>query len=505
MALTQKDREMAEAILAGKKVKPATSTTFSPLDARFKRLKETARRTVTGEQTPISTGLQVIGEGLGAAGEVVAGAAGTAFRALPGFIEDPLRGAGRAVAQTKGARKLADIIGGGVQEFQEFEERSPVAGANVRALANIVSSIPVSRGAQIVGRGAAVGTRKVAQEAADTMAARQATKQVKKVSKSAEKAEELFEKATDVAPRTKQKFQDQTGKSIAKFLSENQLPIDVKKGTKGNVLDTVQTRRIISEELFPEVNQQLDEVLRSTAERFNLDDLRIAARRKVVKSPKKMAAKKQEAVLKSIDDFIDAEKRRFGADVNALELNKMKQGFWKFFEGDSIEKNAARQLGFTAMEAIEDSFRQPVIRQLNRVAKDYINALDTLKKIDGSVVRGGVLGKKFNQLIGAVVGARVPVVGPLFGAQLAGKLTDILNNPATLSKKALDQLKKSGVIPENIKTLESAKKFVIQERERLVKEFIQPNIPLLPIGKQIELPARGVLEGQQKLREMIGR
>lgn len=457
----------------------------------------------SGQQGAFRTGGQVAGQVLGGAADIGARSLGALLKAVtPNFIEKP---AVSALEKGVGAVVSSPLVRPLVAGAMNLQEQNTPATRDIKALlgaTDFVTSIATGGAASKAERAA----KKQAAKVATTLEANKAIKTIAKQKKVTQKAISLFDKAVDVAPKTKKQFEEKTGKTVSEFLVEHQLPVSTKTGAAGNVLDTTEAVAELKRTFLPETHKVLDKLLETSRETFSLAELQKEAIQAAKRSKVRVSAKKMESIIDNMKSFIEAERRRYGDVINGKQLNQIKQGMWREFEGDSALKNAAREIGFAALKKIDETYKNPLIKQLNKQSGEFQNAVRILSKLDGSTVRMSGLGKKINQLIGAGVGSGVPLVGPLAGAYAAGKYTDFITNPSRITKKALEGLKQAGVVPESIKTIEAAQKFIIKEQKRLVKEFIEPNVPLLPAGGSvIEGQAPGILQGQQKLRDLINR
>lgn len=453
-----------------------------------------------GEQSGFETLGQIGLQTLGGASDVIFGGISRGLSAVtPDVIEKPVvEGATRAISSVLGATPVP-------QAMQRLEADTRTT-RNIKGLlsgvgfaTDIAGAGLARKPAQAVAKKATTFGSQAAQKAVEPIA----SVAVKTPTKRIKQAQELYNRATDVAPSAKRRFEERTGRNVADTLLEEQLPLRTKKEASGVVLDTTDASRKINEELIPTYNDIISEILKDAPNKFNLESLRRRAKQSL--SEMNEAAKVKVDVSKAVDDFIDAEIAEKGLEIAAKEYNDLKKNFWRFFEGDSIQKKAARELGFAIKKDIEDIFDVPIIRELNARQGALIELRSALARMNSKTVRGSGLGKKFNQLAGAVAGSQVPIVGPILGATIGGKVTEFLLNPERLTKAALDQLKKAGVIPASVKKLDEAREFIRKNREKIIQDLLAPQTRLLPAGpspsqRPIQLPSPGILEGQAKVR-----
>lgn len=134
------------------------------LGQRLQNVKSSFGEFTAGKQDPISTSLQIVGQGAGAVGDVAGqaliGAAKTAVKALPGQIEKPVIEATKKVGteflNTPLGQSALSAVRGGVETYNEFKAKNPIAARNLEAVVNIGSLLPIGKGAQVAGKGTEV-------------------------------------------------------------------------------------------------------------------------------------------------------------------------------------------------------------------------------------------------------------------------------------------------------------------------------------------------------------
>lgn len=97
---------------------------------------------------PLETGIRTVGQAAGAIGDVIGQAATSGFRALPDYIENPIRQAGRDVMQTG----VGQAIGQTAQKYESWAQKNPRAAKDLEGIVNITSLLPTWKGAQVAGR-----------------------------------------------------------------------------------------------------------------------------------------------------------------------------------------------------------------------------------------------------------------------------------------------------------------------------------------------------------------
>lgn len=160
---------------------------MSDLDVRGEQVKDIRKQTHSGEQSygeglfqmvgkPIAgTVLDFIGEGLV-----------SAFRALPDFVEQPIREQAEALMKTETGRKGFSALADGMEAYEEFAKENPRAARNIDSVANVaLLFVPpkgagaAKSGAQQVGKGATILSKTAG--VVDRAAAKQIAKRQKDV------------------------------------------------------------------------------------------------------------------------------------------------------------------------------------------------------------------------------------------------------------------------------------------------------------------------------------
>lgn len=161
-------------------------------------------------------------------------------------------------------------------------------------------------------------------------------------------------------------------------------------------------------------------------------------------------------VAKYFDDEI-AERGRF---IDALNANQVKRGFTNAgdYKNLSPGQKHMRQSAGIVRKAIEDYFGNKIpIKDINRILGDFIEARNFLQSKQGTVVKGGLLGKRLASIAGSVAGrtlSSVPVLGEFLGYQVGGMLNDYAISP---DRKLGNILQKTeGFIPPSETTMRKA-------------------------------------------------
>lgn len=139
------------------------------LAKRGSNVKASVQRAASGKQNPLSSGIQLVGQGIGAATDILSrGVGATAKAVAPQSLEDAL---GRGV-QRVGESKVGQFAGDIAERYQSWKAKNPEAAANLEGVVNIASLIPIGKGAQVTGKGVAAvgkGTKALTREGGDLL------------------------------------------------------------------------------------------------------------------------------------------------------------------------------------------------------------------------------------------------------------------------------------------------------------------------------------------------
>ena len=376
--------------------------------------------------------------------------------------------------------KYIDAIGqfykqryGGVENIAETVANDPfgfiadvgtvggLAGAGVRAGGRVASR------PDIVRAGSFPATRQAGQTVVSG-AKETAGRVISKVTKSPEKlAEEATSTYREILRPTQGEIRNieiRKGQDINKYYrlaAEEGIPIKqtVEKGVgKLDNIEAIQSLRPKVEK----VHEQLNSLLRSDKTRkFNLSEIGNTAKaslRNTISNADDLARAERD-----INRYISAEINRHGQVVDALTLNNIKQGMWSvgYNALRPTAKSTARKVGNVIKNKIEQAFPAENIRGLNTKSGDYQTLIHLLENAQGRVVKGGQLGQYFANVIGAVAGSKIPVVGPLVGAYIGGKVSKAMYAPERLSAVASGKMRQA----------------LSRMPRRFNAEVVYPNIP----------------------------
>lgn len=313
-----------------------------------------------------------------------------------------------------------------------------------------------------------------------------------------QKVKEGWENALDVRTKRLQNFEESAGKTLPEAMVDQQLPglkktkqgyIDA-KDTEKAARESVQKLETTKQEIFNTRKQadiDIDQVAEEAKRRINdPNDLNYIVN-----------AEDAEKSIEDIDSYVNAFKRRKGNSIFDVKLaDEAKKGAWESAYEDlrPTKDKALRTFGNTLKDTIESKFvagEQNIIKQINKeegTLLGIIKALDVKggMGVHGRVVRGGVLGKKFDELTGSYIGSMtgIPVIGPLAGAKLAEKLNSYRLDPSRLTKNAVKELQQAGVIPKWVNTQTEALVFLRSKQADNIINSYKPKMLALPAAKE---------------------
>lgn len=233
--------------------------------------------------------------------------------------------------------------------------------------------------------------------------------------------------------------------------AEEQLPIKQTKTNNRQELDTLAAREKLTprqEQLHQKLNEEL---AKDPNQQFDLKNIGRKAKAELRTSIKNDTEFKNAAadIDEQINDAINAR----GRFVTGSDLNNFKQGMWSvgYNQLKPTAQSTARKIGFIAKEAIEKAYPNSNIAGLNELSGKYATLNHLLENAHGRVVAGGRLGKYVANTIGAVAGSKIPVVGPILGAHVGGKVSDFIYAPARASASAAAKAGKAGISGKSFK------------------------------------------------------
>tara|TARA_R100001530_G_scaffold13251_3_gene12280 strand:+ start:18525 stop:20057 length:1533 start_codon:yes stop_codon:yes gene_type:complete len=227
--------------------KPITKGIFSriqeTLNERGSKFKATFKRTAQMEQTPLETGIQVVGGGIGLAGDL-------AFQSAVGAAETIAPRATTNISQAITEAITGTRIPEVASKIDDWAQEHPRAAANLGGIIDIASIVPVGKAGQVGLKSAKAGIRKGAATAAKAgVAAEKVGAAAKTTAKTAAGiAEDVIPstqniishqvtRALDLTQGDARNILNSTGNEVGEFVARNNLIKESKAETLAAVDD----------------------------------------------------------------------------------------------------------------------------------------------------------------------------------------------------------------------------------------------------------------------------
>lgn len=322
--------------------------------------------------------------------------------------------------------------------------------------------------------------------------------ELKKAENAYNKGIETYNKLLNITPTERANLTKKYGSTdaISKTLIEESIPLKIDETGRYETIEQAKELR----ERMSEPAKILNEILsENPLKRNDIEALRERMKEEI--ASKRKSALEVEDSMKEIDDIFDAEMRRYGKLVNDTELNQIKQGLWSmsYNQNRPNMNQTAREIGHIIKDIIEKNNPDVKVKELNSYIGRLADTAQTIEKMNGKIVpAGGVFSKRIMQTIGAISGSSFPVLGNIAGFQVAGKVFEYMRNPERLTMKRLNEFKKIGVIPENIKNLNEAKAYLVDLKVNPKKTLMLPE-PTAIYGKEWQGGQSGIIRKQQEV------
>ncbi len=243
---------------------------------RFAGAKEAFGRIIErpGEervQTPVETSLQVVGEGFGFLGDVLGEGVVRGIKAVtPDKVEEAIATKAREILSTPQGKTALQVLSQGVEDYEAWKGENPRAAANVEAVVDISSLLPVERAVTLGVKPAVTAARRGAAELAETTAetaaeaARRGVEAGRVVRGAAEEIIPTTEQvvgrqitqALDLTPGDISNIRNSTGNDVGDFVARNNLI----GGNKKETLDAVDN---FFSENYAQVREEIGKVTKS--------------------------------------------------------------------------------------------------------------------------------------------------------------------------------------------------------------------------------------------------
>lgn len=237
-------------------------------------------------------------------------------------------------------------------------------------------------------------------------------------------------------------------------MAREQLPI--LRDSNGKI-DTTQARQIIQDRMSNISDEHLSGIINSDQTEWHSLDEAVAKTKEQVAAGSGTATYKKQ-VMAQLDQHLADEKELAGLKTDESmkmtgeNTQKMKRSLQSEANYDrtapQASNDAKTKLASTLRQNLENHYLDKAdLGAINKQTQKYIMMDNALKSVHGQVVRGGALGKMINQGIGTIAGAAtgIPIIGPLAGREIAGRLTDYALDPERLTSQASARVAKAGI------------------------------------------------------------
>ena len=287
-------------------------------------------------------------------------------------------------------------------------------------------------------------------------------------------------------------------RNTPQFLAKNNVVLPVKKG-KIQVDEPI--RQI--KDLVEPLNEIMTGILDNSTNAYRVSEVMD----QVVKSMDTKANRASGELSKKeaeVARFFTEIQKRFGEDIDAGDLSKIKSRQWKQSSVfDSTKSQAERDVAFdiakTLQKIIEDTHEDKVIKELNSLIGDHYSAANFLEKNRGKTVNGGRLSGNFARVIGGMAGAKLGIAGAFAGQEVGGRLADMaisnsLSNPlrnmilSQAEQRSPEILKKAKYLLARMEARDTILK--LPEAEGLTEKGVTKASRVIGTG-QINIPEEG--------------
>lgn len=275
--------------------------------------------------------------------------------------------------------------------------------------------------------------------------------------KQLDKAESVYSEVLNLGKRQLRNQQTaalsgRAEKNVPRLLAQEGIAL---KRTPDGKLDTTEAIQTLRERM-----DKVDDHLTAALEKdptpwLDYDSLMEKTKTQIQSGPGTASQKK--AMLADIQSIVGDEKEALGvttggdiALANGSQAATFKKGLYSMADYDQTKtpdsQKAIKLLAKNVKEEIESHYGDENIKGINDVIGSYSEMIKALKSIHGGVVRGGMLGRRLNQLGGLAIGMMgAGPAGGIAGAEVAGRLTDYALDPARRTSSAAKALEGVGV------------------------------------------------------------
>lgn len=342
---------------------------------RLGNLKDNASRTLLGQQTAQEGKLQAAGQVAGFLNDVTGEAIQAAGSALPESIKNPVKKVGIEILETPAGKAGLNALKQGQEMYRAWKEKNPTQAADLEAVVNIASVLPMGKGAQVGAN--------VAKEIGEGITKSVEENIVKKVPQYGEKAVKWLASEPDEQVKTILK---ETPK--AKFDEYLKIAEDASTDPrKTSVFEKVGERLADATKQLKKQSSSLGAQKSAIIEKANvgLQEFKDAPRKAVLE----VAKLEDNPLKKKVLDKLKSVKTKLDADKAIDDIQSMvydAKGTNLIAEGSTFEKQLKSIVG-EMNEALKNSLPESY-RTLNDKFAERARVLGTLNRALGEVVEG---------------------------------------------------------------------------------------------------------------------
>ena len=119
-----------------------------------------------GKQTPIETGVQLLGQGAGLVFDIGGELISSAIKLIPGFIKEPLKDVAEDVLNSPIGQAGLNAANAGIETYRAWKQGNPRAARNLESVTNLTLLFPATTAVKATGREVLATTGELAGKAA---------------------------------------------------------------------------------------------------------------------------------------------------------------------------------------------------------------------------------------------------------------------------------------------------------------------------------------------------
>ena len=295
--------------------------------------------------------------------------------------------------------------------------------------------------------------------------------------------------------KTQRALEQRSGKDVSKFLVREGVPIRVEQGklyandaiealkSKASAENSAFTKLLADDGSYLNLNKAKD-LAKSNVEAIGVS--REQANNYIEKQFNSFIGQYKNQLVKNADGSFSIPK----ALGNVIKKKMWEEGKFNVLapQAEQTRAGASRLIGNAFKRGIEDGTQDANIKLMNQRLGDLAEAITMLENRNGSVVRGGLMGKYFARTIGAIAGTQGGPLGSVGGAYTADKIADVLSDPNVTTwyaRRLLLKLQKEG----NQSLIDQVENILQQRAGERATRFLLPQ-KASPSNFPIPLPSK---------------